>query len=210
MNRITKKNNAPIPQTDEVFGRIGGVCVFSRLDLKTVFHQIRMRHSDIEKKAINTKYCQSEYSVMPMGACKAPATFQSLMTDIFHNCMDDFLCVYIDDVLIFNKGEKSHLRHLETALPRLKEHELYVSPKKCALFQEEMGFLGLTIDKHRIKVSPKKVEVLRTRPKTESLIELRRFLGRLQFLRRSIPKFSSLAAHAYRLNEEGERIERMG
>ena len=208
LNRITKKNNAPIPRTDEMFDRIGGARVFSRLDLKTGFHQIRMRQSDIEKTAFNTKYGQFEYLVMPMGACNAPATFQSLMNEIFHDCIDDFLCVYIDDLLIFSKDEKSHLRHLETVLSRLQEHELYVSPKKCALFQEEMDFLGLIIGKNGIKVNPKKVEVLRTWPKPESLTDLRSFLGLLQFFRRFIPKFSSLAAPLTDLTKKESGLNR--
>ena len=119
LNRIKQRNNAPIPRSDEMFDRIGGARVFSRLDLKTGFHQIRMKPSDVEKTAFNTKYGQFEYLVMPMGACNAPATFQSLMNDIFHDCIDDFLCVYIDDLLIFSKDEESHMRHLEIVLSRL-------------------------------------------------------------------------------------------
>jgi len=157
LNRITKRNNAPIPRTDEMFDRIGGSKVFSRLDLKTGFHQIRVKPEDIEKTAFNTKYGQFEYLVMPMGACNAPATFQSLMNQIFHDCIDDFLVVYIDDLLIFSKDDESHFRHLETVLSRLKEHELYVSPKKCELFKDEMDFLGLLIGKQGIKVNPNKV-----------------------------------------------------
>ena len=194
LNRITKRNNAPIPRSDEMFDRIGGARVFSRLDLKTGFHQIRMKPEDVEKTAFNTKYGQFEYLVMPMGACNAPATFQSLMNDIFHDCIDDFLCVYIDDLLVFSKDEDSHMRHLEKVLSRLKQHELYVSPKKCAFFEEEMDFLGLLIGKHGIKVNPKKVEVLKTWPKPDSITDIRSFLGLLQFFRRFIPNFAKIAA----------------
>ena len=167
LNRITKKNNAPIPRSDEMFDRIGGARVFSRLDLKTGFHQIRMRAEDIEKTAFNTKYGQFEYLVMPMGVCNSPATFQSLMNEIFHDFIDAFLCVYIDDLLVFSKNEESHYRHLEIVMNRLKEHELYVSPKKCEFCKDEMDFLGLLIGKNGIKVNPKKVEILRTLPKPD-------------------------------------------
>ena len=194
LNRIKKKKNAPIPRSDEIFDRLGGATVFSRLDLKTGFHQIRVRGKDIEKTAFNTKYGQFEYLVMPMGACNSPATFQSLMNEIFHDCIDEFLVVYIDDLLVFSKNEESHYRHLEIVLQRLKEHELYVSPKKCEFFKDEMDFLGLLIGKNGIKVNPKKVEILKTWPKPDSITDLRSFLGLLQFFRRFIPKFAQIAA----------------
>ena len=194
LNRITKKNNAPIPRSDEMFDRLEGAKVFSRLDMKTGFHQIRMKSDDIEKTAFNTKYGQFEYLVMPMGACNSPATFQSLMNEIFHDCIDEFLVVYIDDLLVFSKDEESHYRHLEIVLKRLKEHELYVSPKKCEFFTDEMEFLGLLIGKNGIRVNPKKVEILRTWPKPDSITDLRSFLGLLQFFRRFIPDFAKVAA----------------
>lgn len=193
LNRITKRNNAPIPRSDEMFDRIGGAKVFSRLDLKTGFHQIRVREIDVEKTAFNTKYGQFEYLVMPMGACNSPATFQTLMNQIFHDCIDDFLVVYIDDLLIFSKDEESHYAHLETVLERLKEHELYVSPKKCEFMKNEIDFLGLVIGENGIRVDERKVEILRTWPKPISLTDLRSFLGLLQFFRRFIPDFAKIA-----------------
>ena len=109
LNRITKRNNAPLPRSDEMFDRLGGATVFSKLDLKTGFHEIRVGRDDIEKNTFNTKYGQFEYLVMAMGLCNAPETFQSLMNRIFYDCIDVFLVVYMDDVLIFSKDEESHL-----------------------------------------------------------------------------------------------------
>ena len=134
LNRITKRNNAPLPRSDEMFDRLGGARYFSKLDLKTGFHQIRVKPEYIEKTAFNTKYGQFEYLVMPMGLCNAPATFQTLMNQIFYDCIDVFLVVYMDDLLIFSKDEESHYRNLETVLSLLKEHKLYASPKKCEFF----------------------------------------------------------------------------
>ena len=116
LNLLTKKNNAPTPRSDEMFDRLGGAKIFSKLDLKTGFHQIQVKREDIEKTAFNTKYGQFEYLVMPMGLCNASATFQTLKKQLFYDCIDDFLVVYMDDLLIFSKDEASHLKHLETVL----------------------------------------------------------------------------------------------
>jgi hypothetical protein len=102
LNRITKRSNAPLPRSDEMFDRLGGARVFSKLDLKTGFHQIRLRPEDIEKTEFNTEHGQFEYLVMPIGFCNAPATFQTLMNNIFYDCIDDFLVVYMDDLLTFS------------------------------------------------------------------------------------------------------------
>lgn len=144
-----------------MFDRIQSARNFSRLELKTGAQQIRLRQSDIEKTAFNTKYGQFECLMMPMGACNAPATFQILVNDRCHDCIDKFICVYVDKQIILSKFEKSRLRHLEIVFSMLKERELYVSPKKRAPFQEGMDFLGLMIGKHGIRVNPRKVGVLR-------------------------------------------------
>ena len=119
-NRIMKRNNAPLPRSDEMFDRLGGTKFFSKLDMKTGFHQIGVRHEDIEKSAFNTKYGQFEYLVMPMGLCDAPATFQTLMNQIFYDGINVLMVVYMDDLLIFSRDENSHLEHLEIVLSRLR------------------------------------------------------------------------------------------
>ena len=195
LNRITKRNNAPLPRSDEVFDRLGGATVFSKLNLKTKFYQIRVRRDDIEKTAFITKYGQFEYLVMPMGLCNAPATFQSLMNRIFYDCIDVFLVVYMDDVLIFSKDEESYLKHLEIVLKRLQEHELYVSPKKCEFMREEIDFLGFLVGKKGLRVNPEKIEVLKTWPMPETLTDVRSFAGLLQFSEGSFRSSLKLLRH---------------
>jgi len=208
LNLITKKNSTPLPRTDEMFDRIGEARIFSKMDLKTGFHQIRVRPEDVEKTAFNTKYGQFEYLVLPMGLCNAPATFQSLMNSIFHDCMDEFIVVYMDDLLIFSKDKESHYKHLEIVMSRLEEHELYVSPKKCSFMQENIEFLGLIIGNDGIKVNPEKVEVLRTWPKPKSVTEIRSFLGLMQFFRRFVPDFSKIASPLTDLTKKGSGVHR--
>ena len=208
LNRITKRNNAPLPRSDEMFDLLGDAKVFSKMDLKTGFHQIRVRPTDIEKTAFNTKYGQFEYLVMPMGLCNAPATFQSLMNRIFYDCVDVFLVVYMDDLLIFSKDEKSHFEHLNIVLSRLADHKLYVSSKKCEFMKAEINFLGLIVGKNGVRVDPKKVEVLKNWRKPKSLTEVRSFMGLLQFFRRFIKDFSKLAAPLTNLTRKGQGIQK--
>ena len=207
-NRITKRSNAPLPRSDEMFDRLEGAMVFSKLDLKTGFHQIRVRPDDIETTAFNTKYGQFEYLVMPMGLCNAPATFQSLMNRIFYDSIDVSLVAYMDDVLIFSKDEESHPKHLEIVLKHFQEHERYVSPKKCEFMQEEIDFLRFLVGKKGLRVNPENVEVLKTWPKPEKLTDFRRFVGLLQFFRRFIPKFSEIAAPLTNLTKKGVGIDK--
>ena len=207
LNRVTKKNRTPLPRTDEMFDRLGGAKYFSKLDLKTGFNQIRMSPDDVEKTAFNTKYGQYEYLVMPMGLCNAPATFQSLMNRIYYDCIDEFLVVYMDDLLIYSKSLEEHLKHLETILQRLKEHKLYVSPKKCEFAKQELKFLGLIINNRGIQVDKSKVDVVETWPQPTNITELRSFLGLLQFFRRFIKGFSKIALPLTNLTRKGRNLD---
>ena len=129
-----------------MFDRLGGARIFSKLNLKTGFHQIHVKPKDIVRTAFNTKYGQFEYLVMPMGLCNAPATFQTLMNQLFYDCIDDFLVVYMDDLLIFSKDEASHLKYLET-VGRVEENRIFVFPEKCEFMKTEIDFLGFLIGK---------------------------------------------------------------
>lgn len=205
-NRITKRNHAPIPRTDEMFDRIGKSKCFSKLDLKTGFHQIRIRKEDIEKTAFKTKYGLFEFLVMPMGLCNAPATFQALMNAIFGDCIDIFMVVYIDDILIYSDSHEEHIQHLDTVLQRLSDHELYVGAEKAEIMTADTEFLGLEIGKEGVRVGDDGKKIVEEWPTPKTISDLRSFLGLLQFFRRFIRHFSRISAPLTNLTRKGSGI----
>lgn len=206
LNRITKRNNAPPPRCEEMFDRLGHANYFSKLDLKTGFHQIRMRPRDIEKTTFNIKYGKFEYMVMPMGLCNAPATLQSLMTRVMHDFIDDFLTVYIDELLIYSDTREGHSEHIRAVLTRFREHRLHVSPKECQFMTCETEFLGLIVGNEGLQVNPAKVEVVKNWPRPRSLTKRRSVLGLVQFFRRFIKDFSKRAGPLTALTQKNVGI----
>lgn len=206
LNRITKHNNAPIPRTDEMFDRLGRARFYSKLDLKTGFHQIRINPADVEKTAFKTKYGQFEFLVMPMGLRNAPATFQALMNSIFRDCIDDFIVVYMDDILIFSESRDDHLKHLRIVLSRLRDHQLYVGRQKYELMTEETEFLGLIVGREGVRIGDDRKQLVKDWPIPKTTTELRSFLGLVQFFRRFIQDFSRIAAPLTNLTRKYSNI----
>lgn len=206
LNRITKHNNAPIPRTDEMFDGLGQAQLFSKLDLKTGFHQIRIAPEDIKKTAFKTKYGHFEFLVMPMGLRNSPATFQTLINSIFRDCIDEFVVVYLDDILIFSDSKEEHMKHLRIVSTRLRDNELYVGNKKFDLLQKETEFLGLKVGTNRIKIGDDRKKRIQDWPTPKTITELRSFLGIVQFFRRFIRDFSRIAAPLTNLTRKNSCI----
>jgi hypothetical protein len=137
LNKATIKNRYPLPRIDDLFDQMKGATVFSKIDLRSRYHQLRIKDEDIHKIAFRTRYGHYEFTVLPFGLTNAPAAFMNLMNSIFHDCLDKFVLVFIDDILIYSKNEQEHQRHLEIVLQRLREHKLYGKLSKCAFYQKE-------------------------------------------------------------------------
>ncbi|KAJ9512244.1 hypothetical protein QJQ45_012797 [Haematococcus lacustris] len=186
LNQLTIKNRYPLPRIDDLLDQLAGARVFSKIDLKSGYHQIRVAEADIHKTAFRTRYGHYEYTVMPFGLCNAPATFQRLMNDIFRPHLDQFVLVYLDDILIYSRSEAEHLEHLRTVLGLLRQHQLYANLSKCAFFLPSMDFLGHIISAAGIHPDPAKIRAMVDWPVPRNLNDLRSFLGSANYYRRLI------------------------
>ncbi|WVZ52947.1 hypothetical protein U9M48_003945 [Paspalum notatum var. saurae] len=160
LNKVTIKNKYPLPRIDDLFDQLQGACVFSKIDLRSGYHQLKIRPSDIPKIAFTTKYGLYEYTVMSFVLTNAPAYFMQLMNSMFMDYLDKFVVVFIDDILIYSKTEAKHEEHLRLVLQRLREHKLYANFNKCEFWIDEVRFLGHVVSKGGIAVDPSKVSTV--------------------------------------------------
>ncbi|WVZ89946.1 hypothetical protein U9M48_036291, partial [Paspalum notatum var. saurae] len=193
LNAVTVKNKYPIPHIDILFDQLAGAKVFSKIDLRSGYYQIKIGKEDIPKTAFSTRYGLYEYLVMSFGLTNAPAFFTYMMNSVFMNELDKFVVVFIDDILIYSKDEKEHEEHLRIVLARLREHKLYAKFSKCAFWLKEVGFLGHVLSEKGVAVDPSKVEAVLNWKQPESVTGIRSFLGLAGYYRRFIKDFSKIA-----------------
>ena len=176
-----------------MFDQLQGAVVFSKLDLRQGYYQLRIRQEDIPKTAFNSRYGHFEFAVMPFGLTNAPAAFMDLMHRVFKPYLDQFVVVFIDDILVYSKTREEHERHLRIVLQTLREHQLFAKFSKCEFWLEQVSFLGHIISKDGISVDPVKVEAVAEWKHPETPTEVRSFLGLAGYYRRFIKDFSKLA-----------------
>ena len=193
LNEVTIKNKYPLPRIDLLFDQLAGAKVFSKIDLRSGYHQIKIKPEDIPKTAFTTRYGLYEYLVMSFGLTNAPAHFMYLMNSVFMPELDKFVVVFIDDILVYSKSKEEHAEHLRIVLTRLREHQLYAKFSKCEFWLKEVQFLGHVLSAEGVSVDPSKVkDVLDWKPPT-TVHEVRSFLGLAGYYRRFIPDFSKVS-----------------
>ncbi|GJW18321.1 putative reverse transcriptase domain-containing protein [Tanacetum coccineum] len=193
LNKLTIKNRYPLPRIDDLFDQLQGACCFSKIDLRSGYHQLRVREEDIPKTAFRTRYGHFEFTVMPFGLTNAPVIFMDLMNRVYNPYLDKFVIVFIDDILIYSKSEEEHEVHLKTILDLLKKEKLYAKFSKCEFWLKEVQFLGHVVNCDGIHVDPSKVESVKNWKTPESPAEIRSFLGLAGYYRRFIENFSKIA-----------------
>jgi hypothetical protein len=158
LNAVTIKNKHPLPRIEDLFDQLQGACVFSKIDLRSGYHQLKIRPEDIPKTAFTCKYGLYEYTVMSFGLTNSPAFFMYLMNKVFMDYLDTLVVIFIDDILVYSKSEAEHEKHMKLMLQRLREHKLYAKLSKCEFSIDEVPFLGHVISKGGIAVDPGKVK----------------------------------------------------
>lgn len=205
LNKITKKDASGLPLMDQLFDRVLGATVFTKLDLRSGYHQIRVHPDDTHKTAFNTRYGHYEFRVLPFGLTNAPATFSTLMHTIFRPYIDQFVVVFLDDILVYSRSEKEHEQHLRQVLEILRKEKLYAKKSKCEFFQQEVNFLGHVLSADGLAVEPVKVKAIEEWPPCKSVEEVRGFLGLAGFYRRFVPNFSKKAIPLSELTKKNQQ-----
>jgi hypothetical protein len=193
LNEVTIKNKYPLPRIEDLFDQLRGGSVFSKIDLRSGYHQLRVRLSDIPKTTFITKYGLYEFTVMSFGLMNASSFFMDLMNNVFMDYLDKFEVVFIDDILIYSQSEEEHVNHLKMVLQRLREHQLYEKLSKCEFWINEVLFLGHIINKEGLIVDPKKVaDILNWKAPTDAR-GIKSFIGMVGYYQRFIEGFSKIA-----------------
>ena len=207
LNRVMIKNRYPLPRIDDLFDQLRGARVYSKIDLRTSYHQLGVRETYIPKSTVRRSYGHLQFTVMPFGLTNAPAAFMDLMHRIFQPYLDQLVVVFVDDILIYSQSEWEHEYHLRIVLQLLRDHQLYAKFSKCEFWLIEVKFLGHVVSASGVLVDLEKVEAVMSWERPKSVFEIRSFLGLAWYYRRFIEDFSRIAAPMTRLTRKEVKFE---
>jgi hypothetical protein len=207
LNKYTIKNKYPLTQIDDLSDQLRGEKIFSKIDLREGYHQVRIKEEDIHKTTFRTRYGHYEFVVVAFGLTNAPVVFMCLMNDIFRNYLDKFVIVFLHDILIYSKSEEEHEHHLRLVLQVLREHQLYAKLSKCYFYQKKIHYLGHIISERGITVDPENIEAIRGWPTPKNVSNVRSFMGLAGYYRRFIVGFSKISHPITSLQKKGTKFE---
>jgi hypothetical protein len=202
LNEVTIMNKYPLPTIDDLFDQLCGVCVFSKINLRLVYHQLKVRECDIPKTAIVLRYGLCEFTVMSFGLTNASSYFIYMMNKVFMEYLDKFVMVFIDDILVYSRSEEEHEGHLRLVLQKLQDHKLYAKLSKCQFWLKQVAFLGHVISKGGISMNPTKVQDVLIWKAPMSVTDIQSFLGLAGYYRRFIEKKSKISKPMTKLLEK--------
>ena len=206
LNKVTIRNQYPLPRIDDLFYQLRGARVFSKIDLRSGYHQLKIRSEDIPKTAFKTRYGHYEFLVMPFGLTNAPAVFMDLMNRIFQPYLDQFVIVFIDDILIYSGSKEDHGEHLRVVLHILRENKLYAKFSKCQFWLDSVAFLGHVILAKGVSVDPQNIEAIVNWKPPTNVTEIRSFLGLAGYYLKFVEGFSKLATPLTKLTRKEEKF----
>jgi hypothetical protein len=206
LNDVTIKNKYPLPHIEDLFDQMRSARVFSKIDLRLGYRQMKIRPSDIPKTALSTRYGLYEFIVMSFGLTNAPAYFMNLMNKVFMEYLDRFVVVFINDILIYSKNDSDHEEYLRMVLQKLHDNQLYAKYSKCEFWIDKVPFLGHIISNGGISVDPAKVREIVAWKIPSTVTRIRSFLGLAGYYRRFIKGFSKISKPMNSLLEKGKEF----
>ncbi|KAD4584296.1 hypothetical protein E3N88_21897 [Mikania micrantha] len=206
LNKVTVKNKYPLPRIDDLFDQLQGASWFSKIDLRSGYHQLKVREEDVPKTAFHTRYGHYEFLVMSFGLTNAPAAFMDLMNRVCRPMLDRSVIVFIDDILIYSKNEADHACHLSEVLETLRREKLYAKFSKCAFWLREVQFLGHVINADGILVDSSKIQAVTRWSPPKTPTEIRSFLGLAGYYRRFIQDFAKIASPLTKLTRKNTKF----
>ncbi|GKF28872.1 putative reverse transcriptase domain-containing protein, partial [Tanacetum coccineum] len=206
LNRITVRNKYPLPRIDDLFGQLQGAKFFSKIDLRSGYHQLHVKEQDFSKIAFRTGYGHYEFFVMSFGLTNAPAIFMDLMNRVFHEYLDRFVIMFIDDILVYSETKEEHEDYLCIVLEILRQKKLYAKFSKCDFWLGQVAFLGHIVSVDGITMDHVKVEAITKWPRPTTVTEVRSFLGLAGYYRRFVERFSLLALPLTKVMRKREKF----
>ena len=203
INNITVRYRHPIPRLDDMLDELSGSTIFTKIDLRSGYHQIRMKTGDEWKTAFKTKFGLYEWLVMPFGLTNAPSTFMRLMNHVLRTFIGKFVVVYFDDILIYSKSFDEHVKHIRQVLDELRKEKLFANLEKCSFCTDHVVFLGFVVSAKGIEVDESKVKAIKDWPAPTNVSQVRSFHGLAGFYRRFVRDFSTIASPLNELTKKG-------